>query len=423
MKLSVIIVNYNVKYFLEQCLYSVQNACRNIEAEIIVVDNNSSDGSTVFLLPKFPRVNFILNTSNEGFAKANNRAASIAKGSYVLFLNPDTIVGEDSFEKCINFFMDHKEAGALGVHMVDGAGKFLKESKRAFPSPLTSLFKLTGMANLFPRSGYFARYYLGHLPENENHEVDVLAGAFLMIPQSVLSKTGGFDEMFFMYGEDVDLSYRVQKAGYKNFYFAETSILHFKGESSGKGSLNYVRIFYKAMSLFVKKHYSGSRAGVFTFFIQLAIWARALITVVGNFLQQTAILLSSWFMKRATPKNEGVKEQLKTIVVSNKEGFSFIAGLLQKSGGQETLVGRAGINATDTDCAIGNIENLSNLLKEYKAKEIIFCEGGLSFKEIITIIQSLPEGTGNKFHAAGSCSIVGSSNRNRSGNYIADNPN
>ena len=160
MQLSVIIVNYNVKYFLEQCLYSVQKASQAIEAEVIVVDNNSTDGSKDFLEPLFPRVNFIWKSSNVGFAKANNEAVAMAKGDFILFLNPDTLVPEDCFEKCINFFRSNKHTGALGIKMIDGSGQFLKESKRAFPSPLTSLYKLTGLAKLFPRSRAFAKYHL-----------------------------------------------------------------------------------------------------------------------------------------------------------------------------------------------------------------------------------------------------------------------
>jgi O-antigen biosynthesis protein len=275
------------------------------KAEIYVVDNNSGDGSIAYLEPKFPGIHFIANTDNRGFARANNQALALTKGKYILFLNPDTLVPEDCLEKCIRFMETHPDAGALGVRMVDGTGKFLKESKRAFPSPLTSLYKLFGLARLFPRSKIFARYNLGHLSEHENHEVDVLAGAFMMIRQEIKEKAGGFDETFFMYGEDVDLSYRIQEAGYKNYYFAESTIIHFKGESTRKGSLNYVRMFYHAMSIFVRKHYGGSRAGIFNFFIQLAIFFRAGVSALGRFIQWIGlpvldagfILLSFWIMK------------------------------------------------------------------------------------------------------------------------------
>ncbi len=289
MQLSIIIVNYNVKHFLEQCLCSVIKACEKTEAEVFVVDNNSTDGSRELLEPRFPSVTFVWNSANAGFAKANNQALSQATGEFILFLNPDTIVPEDCFEKCIAFLKANAGAGALGVRMIDGSGKFLKESKRAFPSPLTSLYKLSGITILFPRSKIFARYHLGHLPENENHEVDVLAGAFMMIPAKIIKQTGTFDERFFMYGEDVDLSFRIQKAGYRNFYFAGCSIIHFKGESTKRGSLNYVRLFYQAMNLFVKKHYSGSRAGVFIFFIQSAIIARAAFSAIGNLLKRIGL--------------------------------------------------------------------------------------------------------------------------------------
>lgn len=285
MDISVIIVNYNVKYFLEQCLCSIQKALINLDGEIIVIDNSSSDGSMEYLRPKFKNVHFIVNEKNLGFGKACNQGLARAKGKYILFLNPDTIVPEDCFEKCIHFFAAHADAGALGIRMLDGSGKFLKESKRAFPSPLTSLYKLTGLSKLFPHSKTFSRYHLGYLDEHQNHVIDVLAGAFMMIRKEVLDKVGGFDEVFFMYGEDVDLSYRIQKAGYKNYYFSESSIIHFKGESTRKGSLNYVKLFYQAMSVFVRKHYGTRKAGLFIFFIQTAIWFRAIVSSLGHFIK------------------------------------------------------------------------------------------------------------------------------------------
>ena len=292
MQLSIIIVNYNVKYFLEQCLQSVLLATKNCTAEIFVVDNNSTDGSKQFLEPLFKEVHFIWLPKNIGFAKANNIALAKTSGDYILFLNPDTIVAEDSFEKTIAFLQNNTAIGALGVKMIDGSGQFLKESKRAFPSPSISLFKILGLANLFPKSKLFAKYHMGHLSVNENNEVDVLAGAFMLVPKVVLNVVGSFDEAFFMYGEDVDLSYRIQKAGYKNYYFAKTTILHFKGESTKKGSLNYVRLFYKAMNLFVHKHYKSGNAAVFTFLINIGIWFRAsLATLTSVFKVEKKIFI------------------------------------------------------------------------------------------------------------------------------------
>jgi len=408
LQLSIIIVNYNVKHFLEQCLCSVLNACRNIEAEIFVVDNNSTDGSRSFLETRFSTVNFIWNAENVGFAKANNQALAKAKGTYILFLNPDTIVPENCFEKCFDFFSTHAAAGTIGVRMIDGSGKFLKESKRAFPSPLTSFYKLAGLAKLFPRSKTFARYYLGHLPEKEIHEVDVLAGAFMMIPKKVIDQTGGFDEIFFMYGEDVDLSYRIQKtidpktgAGYKNYYFPGISIIHFKGESTRRGGLNYVRLFYKAMSLFVKKHYSGGRASVFIFFIQMGIWIRAAFSALIMLVRNIGRL----FIKMDPLKES---KERRTIVVANEKDFIMISTILQHTATGERVLGRVDNGDIDTDNALGKISQLPGLIKAHNIKEVIFCEEGVGFAGIIAMTQQLPSEIRNMFHASGSNSIVSS---------------
>ena len=289
MQLSIIIVNYNVKHFLEQCLCSVEKAAQHITCEVLVVDNNSTDGSMAYLKPKFPWVRFIENKDNPGFGRANNQALQLATGNYILFLNPDTLLPENCLETSLAFMDANPRAGAAGIRMVDGSGSFLPESKRAFPSPLTSLFKLSGLSAVFPRSKIFGRYHLGHLPEHQNHEVDVLAGAFMLLRKEVADTTGGFDEQFFMYGEDVDLSYRIQQAGWKNYYFADSSIIHFKGESTKKGSLNYVLMFYQAMSLFVKKHYGGGSARLFNILIQAAIWARAGVSAVSRFIRRIGL--------------------------------------------------------------------------------------------------------------------------------------
>ena len=284
MTLSVIIVNFNVKFFLEQCLCSLEKALININAEVIVVDNNSSDGSVEYLQQKFPSVLILQNDVNMGFAKACNLGLSVAKGEYILFLNPDTLLSENAIQVSLEFFDHNPDTGAIGLKMIDGSGSFLKESKRSFPSPLTSLFKLFGLSRLFPRSKMFSRYHLGHLDKNQAHKVEVLAGAYFFTRKTILDKLGSFDERFFMYGEDVDLSYRIYKAGFNNYYLPEASIIHFKGESTKRGSLNYVRMFYKAMSQFVEKHYGGAKATFFRFAIQTAIIIRAIIAAIGNFI-------------------------------------------------------------------------------------------------------------------------------------------
>jgi GT2 family glycosyltransferase len=274
--LSVIIVNYNVKDLLKECLESVSLALAGLDGEVFIVDNASSDGSVEFLQPLFPSFSFIANKENTGFSKANNIALQQVKGKYVLFLNPDTLVPEDCFRKCIAFMEQHTPAGALGVRMVNADGEFLKESKRGFPSPMVSLWKMTGITALFPRSKIFAAYYLGYLDEHKINEADILSGAFMFVRKSALDKTGGFDEQFFMYAEDIDLSHRIIKAGYKNYYFPETTILHYKGESTKK-YIKYIKQFYLAMSQFTKKYYGR---GLYSTLLDAAIWLRAGIDVL-----------------------------------------------------------------------------------------------------------------------------------------------
>ncbi len=284
MKLSIIIVNYNVRYFLEQCLHSVFKAIKNIDAEVFVVDNDSYDNSMEMVKNLFPEVIRIENKKNVGFSKANNQAISITKGEYVLLLNPDTVVEEDAFEKCINFMDKNPNAGGLGVKMVDGNGVFLPESKRGLPTPSVSFYKIFGLSSIFPKSKKFAKYHLGYLNDDEINEIEILSGAYMWMRKSVLDKIGYLDESFFMYGEDIDLSYRIIKAGYKNYYFPETKIIHYKGESTKKGSINYVFVFYNAMIIFSKKHFA-SNAKAFSFFINIAIYLRALLAIIVRFIK------------------------------------------------------------------------------------------------------------------------------------------
>lgn len=292
MRLSVIIVNYNVKYFLEQSLYAVRKASRSIPHEIFVVDNNSVDSSCEMVREKFPEVQLIENKQNVGFSKANNQAIRFAKGEYVLLLNPDTVVQEDTFEKIVSFMDAHPDAGGLGVKMIDGKGNFLPESKRGLPTPLVAFFKIFGLAALFPKSRLFGKYHLGYLDKDKMHEVDVLSGAFMLLRRKALDKAGLLDEDFFMYGEDIDLSYRIQKAGYKNFYFPDTRIIHYKGESTKKSSVNYVFVFYNAMIIFARKHFSRSNARLFSFLIKVAIYLRAGVAIVSRLFNKLALPLT-----------------------------------------------------------------------------------------------------------------------------------
>jgi len=293
-QLSIIIVNYNVCHFLEQSLLSVSKASTNLDIEVFVVDNNSADGSVEMVKAKFPHVKLIVNDINVGFSKANNQAIAQATGTYILLLNPDTVIEVDTLQKCISFMDEHPMGGGLGVKMIDGKGDFLAESKRGFPTPWVAFYKIFGLAKLFPKSKKFGHYHLGYLDKNKSHEVEVLSGAFMVLRKSVLDEIGVLDEDYFMYGEDIDLSYRIIKAGYKNYYFADTRIIHYKGESTKKTSINYVFIFYKAMIIFAQKHFTSKNTGVFTLLIHLAIYFRAFIAISNRFIEKAfPIILDS----------------------------------------------------------------------------------------------------------------------------------
>lgn len=421
MLLSVIIINYNVKYFLEQCLYSVEKAMgigvdpgkeagnpvgNNLNGvgisglgEILVVDNHSSDGSVEYLRDRFPGVQFIVNEENTGFSRANNQAVEKARGKYILFLNPDTIIPEDSLSVCISFLESTPGAGAIGVRMIDGSGCFLKESRRGFPTPWVAFCKMTGLTALFPRSEWLAKYYLGHLPEQETHAAPVLSGAFFMAGREVLEKTGGFDEQFFMYAEDIDLSYRIERAGYTNYYIAETTILHFKGESTRKDA-RYVKLFYKAMSQFRRKHFKGVLSGFFNGLLELAIWVRAGLSA---FLRL--------FRKEMSGKGfSGNGAGYRTEVTGDPEEAEKVKTLLMSSGGRVIVSGRRVL--------MGEEGGVKATVSE-GANEIIFCEGRIySFRDIIDSLQKTPGRIPCKIHALGSFSVVGSHSKDGKGDTI-----
>lgn len=272
-KLTVVIVSYNVKHYLDQCLDSVQRAVKDLDVEIIVVDNHSRDGSIEFLSMRHPGVRFIASRHNLGFAKANNLAIRQSESEYVLLLNPDTVVGEDSIKQVLEFMDAHPKAGACGVKMLQANGEPANESRRGLPSPMVAFYKMAGLTARFPRSRRFGHYYMGWLSWDEPAKIEVLSGAFFLARRKALNEVGLLDEDFFMYGEDIDLSYRILKGGYENWYIP-TAILHYKGESTKKSSFRYVHVFYDAMLIFLRKHY-GHLSILLSLPIKAAVYMKA----------------------------------------------------------------------------------------------------------------------------------------------------
>jgi N-acetylglucosaminyl-diphospho-decaprenol L-rhamnosyltransferase len=380
MILSVVIVSYNVKFFLEQCLSCLKKAVVGSsfpgdQIEVFIVDNASSDGSMAFLIPAFPEFHFIQNNENTGFAKANNQALTLCTGEFILFLNPDTILAEDSLDICLSFFRSTPDAGAVGVHMIDGTGNYLKESKRGFPSVRSSFYKMVGLARLFPRSKIFSGYYMGHLNEGSHHVVDILSGAFMMVKKNILDKTSGFDEQFFMYAEDIDLSFRIRQCGYQNYYLSETTIIHFKGESTRK-DIRYVNMFYTAMEQFIQKHFQPGQTSRQLHLLTLGIRIHKLMSRL-----QLAF-------KKAVTKS-GIPGQV------------FIRGGPDSKIAWQNYLAAKKIPFTD---------------HETEADEIIFCEGPLqSWKSIIAEIENSKNRFRYKFHGTATHAAVGSNSSREPG--------
>lgn len=385
--ISIIIISYNVRYFLEQCLLSVRRATAGLAAQVIVVDNRSADDTLVALRPLFPEVLFIDAGVNLGFAKACNLGFRHATGQHLLFLNPDTLLAEDSLQKVLRFVQHQPHAGAVGVRMIDGSGRFLKESKRGLPTPLASLFKLCGLARLFPHSRLFSRYYLGHRSAAQNQEVDVVAGAFMFIPRPVLEKVGLFDEAFFMYAEDIDLSYRIQQAGYRNYYIADATIIHFKGESTPLHSARYVHTFYKAMDLFVRKHYGGRTNSVFRHLLRLAIWVRAGL---------------SWLVQpvKSLRSTANSKQQPLAVYASDK-----VYALLEKA------FARQGIGTI-------RLHHLADARMLAKGQQLVLCTSRQALAQYIQWMANHPADIHLLFHLEGGSGVVGSHRAEGKGCYF-----
>lgn len=353
-----------------------------MEAEVIVVDNASSDGSVQFIKDHFSWIKLVALNENIGFGKANNTGLKEADGKYILFLNPDTIVSETAFKASVDFMEEHHEAGALGIRMIDGAGNFLPESKRSLPTPLNSFYKLSGLASLFPRSKTFNKYALGHIREHSIAAVDVLSGAYFLSSRKVLEQVGGFDEAFFMYGEDIDLSYRISAVGFRNFYLGTVTIIHFKGESAKAKNLKYLKSFYGAMEIFVNKHYRSQGKLVVSYLLKAGVFASAFISA---FIQLPLQSFRRVFKSRELPflfegDPEAIEEAQQIIATRQNHGL-----------------------------AIAKMEAAPSSVN------LVFCQGGVSFGEIISRVDKGDRSNNFYFHAKGSHSVVGSSSKGRPG--------
>ena len=385
MDLSIIIVHYRVPVFLEQCLLTVNRAIQGLLAEIIVVDNASTYNSITDLQSLFPDVHFISQVENIGFAKANNLGLTHAKGRYILFLNPDTLVPENTLSHCVEYLDQQPNCGAVGVRMINGFGNYLPESKRARPTLTNTFFKLTGAAALFPSSRLFNNYALGHLSIQQQHRVEVLAGAFMMVRKEILDQLAGFDPNFFMYGEDVDLSVRIQQLGYTIFYLGDVCIVHYKGQSSRNRTQIQNRIFYTAMLLFVKKHY---RAGwLLTPFIVLVQWLAALRKWI-------------WIPRSVLPM---LNRTDAAFVVGNSVAYNQTMTLLAAR--TQTAVVKRGIDISEakTEQTV-SLDNLTALCSQHQIQQLIICIPDLSLQEATLIMNNL-KGLFFRFVFSGSQSL------------------
>ncbi|TDE43859.1 glycosyltransferase family 2 protein [Flavobacterium rhamnosiphilum] len=392
MQLSVIILNYNVRYFLEQCVLSVQNALKTIDGEIIVIDNNSSDDSCAMMQQHFPNVKLIQNNENVGFPKGNNIGVAQAKGEYICILNPDTVVAEDTFIKILNFVtssaVEKNNLGILGCKLIDGAGNFLPESKRGVPTPWVAFTKITGLYKLFPKSGTFGKYYAQHLNENQTGKVDILVGAFMVMKRDLYLEVGGFDEDCFMYSDDIDLSYRILQKGKSNYYFHETTVIHYKGESTVKDE-TYMKRFQEAMHFFYKKHFR--------------------VSVLFSLFMKTGIVFFS-LVKRFQGKpsrNFGIKSAPKSYLLysSNEKLAKKLALILQK---------KVSFHDLKTEKMV-----ISSSLRSGTGTEIILDNEFISFKDCMSILESSRNrGFTFKIIPKNANFLIGSNNSNERGEIM-----
>lgn len=377
--LSIIIVNYNVCAFVEQCLHTVLAASHSIDNEIIVVDNGSTDNCIPILQPLFPNVQFIRSETNLGFAKANNLGLQKASGTYILFLNPDTLIPADTLSICLDHFYTHERTGALGIRMINGWGEFLPESKRALPSLQTAFFKLSGLARMFPSSGLFNRYALGHLSPLENHQVEVLAGAFMMVRKSIIDALGGFDTDYFMYGEDIDLSLRIAESGYTLQYLGHPAIVHYKGQSSKHKSVFHTAIFFEAMKIFVQKHYRLS--WMLTPLIQFFSWMTQLKKKIARSGATEALL----------------QRHQNLLVICKEENHSHLLSALAQHGISDSYLSSIYLHQQ-------SIKSIQDEISNYAAEQILIRIPDMRMSDAIALMEK-NQGIFFRFIFAGSATI------------------
>jgi len=367
----------------------------HIDAEVIVVDNASEDDSRSVLPGLFPQVHFIWNHENIGFAKACNLGLAQSKGDYILFLNPDTLLSEESLQRCLDFFDEHKDCCGLGVKMIDGKGRFLRESKRLFPNPARSFWKMSGMSALFPKSAYFSSYYASNIDENQTASVEVLSGAFMMINRKLLPRVNGFDEDFFMYAEDIDLSYRLQRTGFRNFYLPEATVIHFKGASTEKTNAIYIRNFYGAMKLFVKKHY-GTQWHARWILIPA-------ISLTASLANVKRVLRNQWLNLFSRHK----KQKHNLLIIGSEQRFNEMIHLIKHSSHPYTIAGRVALDETDHAPASCTLEELNAHIKKQKVDAVLFCGNVCSYTMMMDTMSKAGPHLQYLFHSPNTQSIIG----------------
>jgi len=355
---SIIIVSYKVMHYIEQCIDSVRRSVP--DAQIIVVDNNSGDGSVEYIESRCPGVRVIANTDNLGFGKANNLALELVETPYVLFLNPDTVVGEDTIPACIAHMESHPETGAIGVSMQYGNGRFALESRRSIPTPYVSFCHMTGLGRLFPRSRKLARYHLTYLDNSAECPIEVVSGAYMFARTDLVKRLGGFDPDFFMYGEDIDLSYRILKAGYSNRYLP-VPIVHYKGESTVKTTYHYAKVFYDAMLIFYGKHFHD-RNRLFPFVVRMTVKAKQISTFIGQNIR--------------AGRNRLVPEREACLFVGSRENFEKASDLVVKSRFLRDMV-------------LASDSNLNELAVDGDRRAVVFDVQSFSYREIMDWMRSM----------------------------------